>query len=176
MSTLILTQEQVDSIVQSYTSGRFSPDTEITKLVAAGYDADTAKQQVTEVVKQARQQLVNARLHADKNSEAEKAAVIVTTMVAVGGPVFDTTSVVWYAFAVIIAAAAGYFGFKHKPAAGIVGCILLVLIMPFTYNMYFKDRSSYIRIEMLIPLLMAAVPAFIVYFIIDKAAYNNTND
>jgi hypothetical protein len=176
MSTLLLTQEQVDRIVQSYTSGHFYFEAEVATLVDAGYDPETAKQQVTEVVRQARQQLVKARLKADSGSEARNAATLVTMMVAIGGPIFETTSAVWYFIAIAIAAACGYFGFKDRPAAGIVGCILMVLILPFTYNLYFKDRTSFIRIEMVIPILMAALPSWIVYLIIDKIAYNNAND
>jgi len=163
MSALTLTQQQVDGIVAAYESGNFSYPTEVLRLISAGYSQQEAEQQVTEVVKQLRQQIFNARKNAGKKADGKKASFYIILMVASIAPVFDVTSVTWLAIAVVIAIAAAYWGNKDRPAGAIAAAIVMVLLFPVTYSVYMKGRTSYIRIEMLLPLLMAAVPAGIAY-------------
>ena len=62
-------------------------------------------------------------------------------------------------------------GWKDKPIAGIIGAMVVAIVFPFAYNFYFADRERFIRIEILIPMLIAALPAFGLYKILEMLIY-----
>lgn len=170
-----LTNEQTEAIVSAYLSGNYSIEAEVEKLVQAGMDRAVAEQKVKAVVDYTRQRVFANKVKTDARGEIRKVTGVVTIMVAAIGPVFETSSVLWYTAAAVIAGVAGYFGYKDKPAAGITASVLVVLLFPLMYGFYFNNRTSYIRIELVIPLLLAIVPAWLVYLLITKIFYTDTD-
>lgn len=161
---------------QSFTQVGFSTDVAIAKLVSNGYDETTAKNLIITEFKAYKQELFQQADRRNKSEEAKKVVPIVVIMISIIGPVFEITSTIWYICAIAIAGIAGYWGYKPRPIAGLLGCMVVPLVLPFAYNFYFTGRTSYIKIEMLIPMLIAAAPAAIVYFIISKTVYANVEN
>ena len=124
----------------------------------------------------AKNELFEKLVKAEKEKQHEHMAIFVIVFFAIIGPIFNTDSALWYLMALLGAGLAGYFGFSKKQAAGVAGGVLLVFLFPFTYNYYFSGRSRYLNIEILIPLLFAAVPAFLIFFLISRIFYNNTEE
>jgi hypothetical protein len=168
-----LSQSQIEEIKKSISTNTFKLETEVQKLVNTGMDASVAKDLVITAVKDnMRQQLFERSLKKEKSEDAGKIANFVVIMVSIGGPVFGITSVVWYLAAIAIAGAAGYFGYRDKPGAGILASIVFVIAFPFSYHFYLSGRSSFIKIEMLIPLAMAIIPALVTFFGVSKLFYS----
>ena len=120
-----------------------------------------------------RNELFQKKLKDNNQEDVQKVISIAIIMIAMIGPVFDIRSPIWYMLAFAGCGIAGYFAYKTKPIAGVIGAIIVPVILPFSYNWYFTGRTRYIKIELLIPLLMAIIPAFLVYYIISKTVYAN---
>ena len=167
-----ISQKQKDDIRNEIVSGNFNLEIEIKKLTDQGHSKESAAQCISDELKKIKTEIFNRKLEEKNKEEHQKIAVIATIMIACIGPIFDTLSLIWYTIAFILAGIAGFFGAKDKPAAGILSALLLILSFPFAYNFYFSDRSSFIKIELLIPMFMAVIPCYILYFIIDKLFYS----
>jgi hypothetical protein len=154
-------------------TGNLSIDNEVKKLVDAGLRKETAEQLVHDVVKTHRQKLFKKALQREQNDEMRGATYMVAFMISIIGPCFEITSLLWYFVAMLIAGFAGYYGYKDKPVAGITGAILLVILFPVMYSFYFSGRSSFIGFELIIPMLMAIVPAFLTGLLIAAVFYPN---
>ena len=166
-----LPQQQLNEIRQDISSGTFLYETAMQKLMQSGLDEESARQLLLTVAKEHRKELFDQRLQKQNAEGVREVTYIVTFMVAALGPVFNIKAALWYFVAMLIAAVAGYYGYKDKPAAGIIGSILVVILLPITYNYYFSGRSSYIKIEFLIPALLAIIPAAIVAYLISLLFY-----
>jgi len=176
MTALTITQQQADDIVAQYVSGSFSYQAEIEKLLAAGYSQLEAEQQVTEVVSQLRKQLYDAKKKAGKKAEGKNIAFYVVLITAAIGPIFEITSSTWTAVALVISVLAAYFGYKEKPIGAIASAIVMVFLFPVTYHFYFKNRTSYIRLELLIPLVLTFIPAGIVFLLFNAIFHPTKNE
>ncbi len=88
-------------------------------------------------------------------------AIALYTMI---GPIFGGASSFWYLLILLIAGVAGYFGDRSNPIPSIVGCLAVVIIFPIAYAYYFHGRSSFIQIELLIPVFMTVIPALIIHY------------
>jgi hypothetical protein len=169
----ILTQQQKADLRQSFSQPGFSAEAAILKLVNEGYDVAEAKALIVAEFKEYKKELFEKAQKRNDSEEARKILFVAVFMLSIIGPVFDITSPLWYVAAFVASGVAGYYAYKEKPIAGIAGSILFAILFPFTYHFYFAGRSSYIRIEMLVPIFMAITPAFIIYFIISKTVYAN---
>jgi hypothetical protein len=169
-----LSSQQLNEIRQSLSSGTFLYETEMQKLMQAGYDEESGRNLLFTLAKEHRKELFQQTLQKQKNDGAREITWLVVIMTAAVGPVFEITSAIWYMLAMLIASVAGYYGFKTKPVAGIIGCILVVFLFPFTYRYYFSGRERYIRIELLIPLFLSLIPAAIAGFIFLQIFYTAT--
>src|SRR5688500_15690313 len=167
-----LTQDQKDHYRNSMANNNFSPQIEILKLVAEGYDIEVAKGLVIAEIKAYKKEVFDKTVARNNQSELRKFMPIVVFLVAMIGPVFGVESPFWYIVAIILVGTAGYFAYRDKPVAGVMAYIIAAMAFPFTYSFYFAERSTYMKIEMLIPMLMAAIPAIIVYYIISAIAYS----
>jgi hypothetical protein len=168
----VLSTDQVNVIRESIARGNFSTERHVRILVEKGFSQDIAERLVADEVKAYREELFQEKVTVQDDQEVQKISEMAAIMVALAGPVFEVKSVLWYLVAAAIAGSAGYFGHRSKPVAGITGAVLLVLLFPFTYSFYFSGRSSYLRIELIIPMLMALVPAYVALFIISKVCYS----
>ncbi|HZV68426.1 MAG TPA: hypothetical protein VFG10_02750 [Saprospiraceae bacterium] len=161
-----LTQDKKDQFRNDMANNNFSPQVEILKLVSEGYEVEKAKDLIVAEMKAYKKEVFEKVVKRNNQNEMSKVMLIVILLIAFIGPVASIVSFKWYAIAVLLAGAAGYFGWKDKPAAGVVGAIIMVIAFPFAYNFYFADRESFIRIEIVIPLLIAGAPAVIAYKIL----------
>ncbi len=168
----VLSTDQVNVIRESIARGNFSTERHVRMLVEKGFSKEIAEQLVAGKVKAYREELFQEKITVQDDQEVQKITDLAAIMVALAGPVFEVRSVLWYLVAAVLAGSAGYFGHRSKPVAGITGAVLLVLLFPFTYSFYFSGRSSYLRIELIIPMLMALVPAYVASFIISKVCYS----
>jgi hypothetical protein len=171
-----LSQTQKDEIRQSFLQQTFSLEAEIEKLVAAGYEEAIAKLLIIAELKEYKKEMFQKKVKRNDQEEIKKVITFVVIMISLAGPIFDIISPLWYIVAVVITGIAGYWGYKPKPIAGLLGCMIVPIAFPFTYMFYFTGRTSFIKIEMVIPLVMAIVPAVLVYFIVSKILYPNTEN
>jgi hypothetical protein len=149
----------------------FSVENEIQRLMEKGLPRARAEAVVSEVLKTHRKKLFQASVSKQTNEENKKAAFLVAMLASLLGPAMEISSAAWYLAAMAISGAAGWFGYKDKPVAGIAGGVALAMVLPLTYQLYFTGRSSYIKIELLIPVLMAAVPSYLLLLLIAKIFY-----
>jgi hypothetical protein len=168
-----LSQQQKDDLRQSFTQSGFSAEAAILKLVNDGFEINEAKALILDEFKAYKKELFERAQKRNDSEEARKILFVAVFMLSIIGPVFEITSPIWYLVAFVASGFAGYYAYKEKPIAGITGSILFAILFPFTYHFYFAGRSSYIRIEMLIPIIMAIVPAFLIFYIISKTVYAN---
>ncbi len=166
-------QNQLDGIRTALLVDKVPVEQIIANLTNSGVDDETAKTMVLTVMKDIKNELFEARKAEAKASEGSEIAFMVVFILALIGPMFDIVSIEWYLCTVLIAAVAGYFGMRNKPFAGVLTAITYAIAFPFTYHLYFANRTSFIRIEMAIPMIMAAVPALILYFLISFVFYRN---
>jgi hypothetical protein len=171
-----LSQQQKDDLRFSFTQGNFSAEAAIIKLMNEGYEAVVAKALIVAEFKEYKKEVFNRVVKRSNNEETQKVLTIGIMMISLIGPLFDITSPLWYLAAIAASGIAGYFAFKTKPVAGVLGSIIMPVVFPFVYNFYFAGRTSYIRIEMLIPIIISALPAFLVYYTISKTVYANVEN
>jgi hypothetical protein len=168
-----LSQAQKDEIRHALLHNTFSMEAEVAKLMNRGYDETYAKSLIVAELREYKQELFNKKLQSNNSEETGKILSIGIVMISMIGPLFDIRSPLWYIVAFAASGVAGYFAYKTKPIAGLIGAIIVPLVFPFAYQWYFAGRSRFIRIEMVIPLLVAIIPAVLVYFIIAKTVYAN---
>ena len=171
-----LSQQQKDDLRQSFTQGNFSAEAAILKLVNEGYEPDVAKALIVAEFKEYKKEVFNKVVKRSNNDDTQKVLTIGILMISSLGPIFDITSPLWYIVAVVASGIAGYFAFKTKPIAGVLGSIIMPVVFPFVYNWYFAGRRSFIRIEMVIPILISVLPAFLIYYAISKTVYANVEN
>ena len=171
-----LSQQQKDEIRQSITQGNFSAQAAIIKLVAEGYELDEAKALIIAEIKAYKKAMFDKVDKRNKGEETQKFLIIAIVVISMIGPVANITSPLWYIAAIALAGVAGYFAFKDKPIAGVLGGVIMPVVLPFVYNFYFTGRTTYIQIEMAIPILIAALPAYLVFLIISKTVYANVEN
>lgn len=166
-----LTQEQKAAMRESMANNSFSAQLEIAKLMALGFEPEMAKTLVINEIKAYKKELFDVAVKRNNQSETSKLMFVLIFVIALIGPLFRIESPLWYIIAIIGSGVAGYFGYRDKPIAGIVAAIVGTLVFPFAFTYYFEGRSSFIRLEMAIPMILSAIPAVIVYFIIAKIVY-----
>jgi hypothetical protein len=137
-----------------------------TDLETKGYSTDEAKEILAGVNREIKKDIFNEEKNKAKNDEYAKGALFVVFMLAIIPAVFDAQSPMVYIITAIIGGIAGYIGFRKSPIAGAVSAALAVYFFKYAYQFYFAGRESFIKIELVVPMLIAAAPAFIVYFIL----------
>jgi len=158
-------------IKDSFLSGSITAEQLILQLKDAGLDAAAINQWITDLTREHKRELFNKAVRRDDNNEIRGVVFFITLLISIIGPVFDIRSPFWYIIALLAVAIAGYYGFKEKPIAGIAGTVAFGILFPLAYAQYFANKTSYIRIEMLFPIAMAAIPAFLLLFILSKTIY-----
>jgi hypothetical protein len=171
-----LTQLQKDEMRNAMSNNTFYPKVEIIKLVAEGYEVEVAKDLVIAEIKAYKSEVFQEAIQREKESENSKLIHFGVLVIAIIGPILKVQSAVWYFIALIIAGVGGYFAFRHKPVAGVISAIIGTAAFPFAYNFYITGRDRIIKIEMLIPMLIAAAPAVIMFYILSAVMYNNSHN
>lgn len=163
-----LSYEQTQEIQQAIKEGYFLMDDYVKKLIDQGFEKDTA---VALLQKQYKQALFESAKRQQKQKEEKGVAIFAVIMVSAAMAVFEVTSPIWLTVLIAIAGLAGYWGNKEKPIAGVMAFILFAISLPFTVNFYLKGRSSYLNLELLIPIAIAAAPAALIFLILSKLVY-----
>ncbi|RAJ77328.1 hypothetical protein CLV59_10795 [Chitinophaga dinghuensis] len=172
----ILSQEQKEELRRVFPHYDFSVEKEAAKLVDAGFDETEAQRLIVAEYRQYKKELFDELQAINRQAEIQKVVTMGVLFLAVTGPIFKIESMLWYVAAVIVAGAAGYWGYKPKPFAGVLACGIFTFVLPYAYKGYFSGRSSYIGIELFIPVIVALVPAIIIYFLIAKTVYGNVEN
>ena len=170
-----LTQEQKDFIRDRLSNNTFSPQLEIAKLMELGFEPETAKNLVISEIKAYKKELFDVVVNQNKQDELRNIMFVLIFVIALIGPLFHVQSPLWYIIALIGSGTAGFFGWRSKPIAGVIGAIVATIVFPFAYNAYFEGRSTIIKIEIAVPMILSAIPAVIVYFIIARIGYPNND-
>ena len=158
-------------IKESFLSGSLSAEQLIEQLHEAGMDANAAHQWLSDLTRAHKRELFNKAVERDTNNEARGIVFFITLMITIIGPVFEIRSALWYIIALLAVGFAGYYGYKNKPIAGIAGTVAFAILFPLAYAQYFANKTSYIKIELMIPVAMAAIPAVLLLFILSKTIY-----
>jgi hypothetical protein len=169
-------QNQLDGIRTALLVDKVPVEQIIANLTNSGIDDETAKSMVLTVIKDYKNELFQAKKEEAKADQSFEVAFMVVFVTALIGPIFDIVSAEWYLCTLLIAGVAGYFGMRNKPVAGVLSAITYVIAFPFAYTQYFANRTSFIKIEMVIPMLMAAVPALVIGLLISFVFYRNSED
>jgi len=170
-----LTAEERDVLRLSFTTAGFSMEDAIEKLKGKGLSDEEARLLIIAEYKAFKQELFDRTLKRENSHEMAKVMFVVVVLISVIGPVFGIESLLWYLVAGSLCGIAGYIAYKDKPVAGVVAGFIFAVVFPFAYNGYFANRTSYIKIEMLIPLIMAAIPAGVAFLILAKLFYSDTD-
>ena len=169
-----LTQEEKEYIKEAISNSTFSPQLEIERLIKLGCEPEIAKGLVVAEIKIYKKELFDKAVKKDDRSEVTKLMFVLIFVIALIGPMFSIQSPGWYIIATMAAGVAGYFGYREKPIAGVIAAMVGTIVFPFAYAFYFEGRSSFIRLEMVVPVIISAIPAIISYYIISWLAYPNT--
>jgi len=170
-----LNPEYKKQLLKKLKNKTFNAEREIEYLTQQGFSEQEAQILIkNEVVSFAGNVISNYQRRNDEFEE-RKAAIIIVLIIGIIGPIFGITSIIYYLVVTIVSGAIGYWGYKRTPIAGVVGCIVGMILMPITYFWYVSGRASIIKIELIIPILMAAVPAFLVGVGIIKLLYPEEN-
>lgn len=78
----------------------------------------------------------------------------------------------WHSLAAAAIALIAYLANPKKPIAIVVASVVLILLLPFVSSYYFADRDSFVKFEVLVPIILAGIPTLITYFFLDKLIYN----
>lgn len=171
-----LSYDQREELRRSFAQGGFSLEAAMARLVSEGMDENTAASLITAEYKAYRKELFLKTDRQHQSEEAKKIVAGIVFAISVIGPIFEITSMIWYIIAIAVAGGIGYWGYRPRPIAGLVAAIMVPIVFPLAYSFYFTGRTSYINIEMLIPMAIAVAPAIIVYYLISKTVYANTED
>lgn len=171
-----LTPKLQDELRLSFEQVAFSIEAAVAKLKLYGYEESTARDLIDTEYRAFKQELFERIEQRRKIQEYQKFASIAIVIISIIGPIMAIDSMAWYVCAAGLAGIAGYFGFQTRPIAGIVGAIAFTILFPMTHAFYFEGRHRFIRIELVIPMLLAAVPALILYFILSRTVYAHTDD
>ncbi len=110
----------------------------------------------------------------EKNANAEIGFGMIVGVNAFSGAFVENLYI--KLFVVILSGIAGYYFFKDKPVSGVVGAVLFSILFPFAHAYYFSGRSRFIRIELVIPLLIAGMPAILTSLFINSILYGNRDE
>ncbi|WP_276482617.1 hypothetical protein [Paraflavitalea pollutisoli] len=171
-----LTPKLQDELRLSFEQIAFSVEAAVAKLKLYGYEETVARELIDTEYRAFKQELFEQIEERRKMQEHQKIASIAIVMIAVIGPLFGIASMAWYVCAAGLAAIAGYLGFQSRPIAAIAGAIAFTILFPMTHDFYFEGRTRFLRIELFMPMLFAAVPALILYFILSRTVYAHVDD
>lgn len=172
-----LSESERDELRLSFTTAGFSMEDAMRKVMQSGYSPEEAKLLILAEYKAYKKELFDQAIKRNESSEMRNVMFVLVTIISIIGPVVRISSVVWYLVAIVLCGIGGYIAYKDKPVAGVLGGVVVPIAFLISYDYYFSGRTSYIKIEMAIPLIMAYLPAVIIFLLISKLFYtHNSND
>lgn len=168
-----LSQAYKNQLLPRLLNETFDLESDLDFLTQQGFDREEARTLIhKELIRLQKHALEDAKREKEE-SENEKAALLITMMISVIGPIFEINSLLYYFIVITAVGALGFWGYKRTPIAGVVSCALVAILMPIFLLWYMSGRSSVIKIELLIPIVLSAVPAYLVGLGIKKVVYEN---
>ena len=163
-----LTKKQKEWIREAVDKNRFNPTLVVKRLIEKGFDMEEAK----DVIKTELALIQEETQKNEENDVKRNIAFIVVILISFMGAMMKVTSIYWYLATMTIAALVAYWGHRDKPIAGIVSCVCLVILMPMASTWYFGERTEFAKLEILIPTIMAGLPCYLLYEMLDKMYYD----
>jgi len=168
---MTLNEVQRKRIQQAFRSGNLNMNIEVENLVNQGFNQDEAVEQIKNEVNRFRQKLFDEKIKAEENEDYSKLAIFFVVLIGIVSPIFHITSIAWIVASILLSGGIGYWAYREQPIAGAVGCISAAILLPITFNWYLAERSSVIKIELLIPVILALLPSFLIGFVVSKILY-----
>lgn len=171
-----LSQEQRSELTHLFLQADFTIDIAVRKLMSWGYDEMTAKHIIIAEFQEFKKAYFHQKVKNEEQGKTREGLFVMVVLLSMISTLFGSQSPVWHGFVAIASGVAGYFMFRSKPIAGIVGSITFAIVMPLAYNFYFTGRTYYLNIEVAIPILIAVAPAAIMYYFLAFTVYPDRED
>lgn len=167
-----LTYSQIQDLKEKIKAGAFDIDFEKNNLICLGFEQQTAKELVMDVIRSYKYDLLNKanekRDYNDRNIIALGLAIVSSVSVAVLGG----NSVPMIILSIVLACFAGYYGHPKKAIPAMIGFTIGAIIMPFACQFYFNNRITFINIELIIPVFISFGPALVIKYLLYKIMYS----
>lgn len=167
-----LTYSQIEDLKKKIKAGAFDIDIEKNNLICLGFEQQTAKELVMDVIRSYKHDLLDKanekRDYNDRNIIALGLAIVSSISVAVLGG----NSVSMVMLSIVLACFAGYYGHPKKAIPAMIGFTIGAIIMPFACQFYFNSRGTFMNIELLIPTFISFGPALLIKYLLSKIMYS----
>lgn len=151
----------------------FSFEIEKSNLVSQGFSEEKSVEIIVETTNEYRLNLFHKIKEAEQLEERGKIATAIAITVPLLFSILGTYSTFTLLITIAIAAACGYYGFQKKPIAAVIGFSIGTILMPLATSFYFQDRTSFIKLELIVPMIAAFGPALLVKYLIAKFMYDD---
>jgi hypothetical protein len=166
-----LSYSKQEELVNKLKKGNFDAETEISILTESGFEEEKAKEELLKVIKSYKAALFDDIKETKKAKEKENIAWFVVWMCSLLIAMLGDNSASLLLVSVVIAGTAGYLGFPNKPIPTMVCFITGALIMPFACAIYFRNRETYLNLELLIPAALSFGPGLLLKYALSKMMY-----
>jgi hypothetical protein len=168
-----LTNSQIQDLKNKIKAGAFDIDLEKNNLICLGFEQQTAKELVMDVIRSYKYDLLSKanekRDYNDRNIIALGLAIVSSISVTVLGD----NSVTMIMLSIVLACFAGYYGHPKKAIPAMIGFTIGAIIMPYACQFYFNSRdTTFINIELLIPVFFSFGPALLIKYLLSKIMYS----
>ena len=169
----VLTDDQRESLKARILANQSTFKGELEMLVAQGMEPEAAKDLLIREIKAMKRDAFNKAVEEQQSGERQKLLFILVFFLSVIGPFMGVTAIWWYLLVIAVAGISGYYAYRNKPIAGVVAALVFAIAFPLAVNFYLEGRESMIKIEIVIPMVMAAIPAWLAYYVLSKTVYPN---
>jgi hypothetical protein len=145
-------------------------------LVGRGLERENAYAIVFSVAKEHRAEIIEHREHAKNEDDKQMGFVAFSAMIVAGLVLFGVTDFSIFLGLAFVGALVAYLLEPDKPIVSIPCGFLTILIMYFANVTYFQDRTSFLRIELLIPMGISMVLIMAIYAMLNKCFYANVGN
>ncbi|WP_289663684.1 hypothetical protein [Flavobacterium panacagri] len=163
-----LSYTKTEELKKKLRAGTYDGNQELIELIRLGYDPILAKEMLSKVIKMHKDDLYEETKEAKETEEREKIAFSAVIMITTFLSMFAGDSSIIILISIIVACFCGYYGNQDNPIPGMVGYTLAAMIMPFACGFYFEGRSTFLNLEILIPLFFSFGPGLLVKYILSR--------
>lgn len=168
-----LTYTQIQELKSKIKSGVFDAELEVNKLIILGFESAKAKELVLKVMKSYKDDLFDDAKEKKELEERSNVAFLFAVMPSIFIALFGGNNGLLILISIVVACCAGYYGYPQKPIAAMIGFSVGAIIMPFACGFYFRDRSSFINLELLIPILFSFGPGLLIKYALSRMLYSD---
>ncbi|KFF04723.1 hypothetical protein [Flavobacterium reichenbachii] len=168
-----LSYTKIEELKKKLREGKFDSNQELIDLIRLDYDPVTAKELLSKVIKSHKDDLYEEAKEAKEVEERSKiafgAVIVITTFIGM----FGDNNGMMILISIIAACCCGYYGNQENPIPAMVGYTIAAMIMPFACGFYFKGRSTFLNLEILIPLLISFGPGLLIKYVLSQILPSN---